>query len=319
MRHAEEVTFGGSGLDRAAQFRGQPDALKQMLTTGKILPLWRGKTLVDVENDFRAVRLDADHALIVHGDGNFVFLGLDDGVATFACDVSGWEPKDQEDVPDGFLDPSVQHYPGLPPAQQFHELRAIMAQISPRDAELLATGKSVLGWHQSHQFCSKCGAQSLPDQAGWERDCPECHGKHFPRTDPVVIMLVTDGNNLLLGRSPGWPEGMYSTLAGFIEPGETVEAAVRREVFEEAGVTVGEVKYLASQPWAFPSSLMIGCHGVATSNDITIDPVEIEEAFWISREDLALAFAGNHPKVKAARQGAIARFLMENWLADRLD
>ena len=132
-------------------------------------------------------------------------------------------------------------------------------------------------------------------------------------------MLITSGNKLLLGRSPGWPEGMYSLLAGFIEPGETLEAAVRREVFEESGIRVGEVRYLASQPWAFPSSLMFGCMGQAQSEEITIDPNEIEDAIWISREELAIAFRGEHDFIKPARKGAIAQFLMANWLADRLE
>ena len=140
---------------------------------------------------------------------------------------------------------------------------------------------------------------------------------HFPRPDPVVIMLVTPGHDLLLGRSPGWPEGMYSTLAGFIEPGETVEAAVRREVHEETGVLCGPVRYLASQPWPFPASLMLGCHSEAESTAITLDPVELDDALWISREDMVRVVNGTHDKVRPPRQGSIARFLIDNWLADR--
>ncbi len=134
-----------------------------------------------------------------------------------------------------------------------------------------------------------------------------------------MIMLITHGSSVLMGRSPGWPEGMYSLLAGFVEPGETLEAAVRREVFEETGVTVGQVGYLASQPWPFPASLMFGCSGEATSTDITIDPNEIEDAIWVSRDEMMTAFAGNHPVLKPARKGAIAHFLIRNWLADRLE
>jgi NAD+ diphosphatase len=132
-----------------------------------------------------------------------------------------------------------------------------------------------------------------------------------------VIMLITHGNDVLLGRSPGWPEGMYSLLAGFIEPGETVEAAVRREVREEAGVHVGPVSYIASQPWPFPASLMLGCRGQAVSRDIRIDPTEIEAAQWVSRERLARIMAGRDEQVRAPRQGAIAQFLLLNWLQDR--
>lgn len=155
--------------------------------------------------------------------------------------------------------------------------------------------------------------------AGWQRDCPSCDRKHFPRTDPVVIMLITHGNSVLMGRSPQWPEGMYSLLAGFVEPGETIEAAVRREVFEEAGVRVGDVEYLASQPWPYPSSLMFGCRGEALTRDITIDPIEIEDALWITREEMLDVFAGTHPVIKPARIGAIAHFIMQHWLADKLE
>ena len=132
-------------------------------------------------------------------------------------------------------------------------------------------------------------------------------------------MLITHGNSVLVGRSPGWPEGMYSLLAGFVEPGETLEAAVRREVLEEAGIPVGQVSYLASQPWPFPASLMFGCRGEALARAITLDPVELEDARWVSREEMATAFAGDHPVLLPARKGAIAQFLLRNWLADTLD
>ena len=154
---------------------------------------------------------------------------------------------------------------------------------------------------------------------GWQRNCPACGAHHFPRTDPVVIMLTIKENSVLLGRSHGWPDGMYSLLAGFIEPGETMEAAVRREVFEEAGIKIGKVGYLASQPWPFPSSLMMGCYCEALNDQIKVDPQELDDALWCTREELAEVFAGQHPTILPARKGAIAHFLLENWLADRLD
>jgi len=186
-------------------------------------------------------------------------------------------------------------------------------------AELAAAAKAVISWHETHRFCARCGAPSDLAQAGWQRSCASCGGQHFPRTDPVVIMLITHGDTVLMGRSPGWPEGMYSLLAGFVEPGETLEAAVRREVMEEAGVPVGQVSYLSSQPWPFPASLMFGCAGEALSREITIDPVEIEDAMWVSKSEMMQAFAGEHPTLLPARKGAIAHFLLQNWLADTLD
>jgi NAD+ diphosphatase len=194
-----------------------------------------------------------------------------------------------------------------------------MTRLDARAAELVATAKAVLGWHETHGFCSRCGAKSRMIEAGWQRLCPDCGARHFPRTDPVVIMLILSGNDVLMGRSPGWPEGMYSLLAGFVEPGETLEAAVRREVREEAGVEVGRVDYLASQPWPFPASLMLGCRGEALTREIRVDPVELEDARWVSREEMLEIVAGRSQAMKPARKGAIARFLIEAWLADKME
>ena len=224
------------------------------------------------------------------------------------------------DAPEtGFFDPTVQRHPALPQDHGFAELRGAMTLLSAREAELVATAKALLQWHRSHGFCSACGARSDMVMAGWQRTCPTCAAQHFPRTDPVVIMLVTQGNAVLLGRSPGWPEGMFSLLAGFVEPGETVEAAVRREVLEETGVTCGAVSYLASQPWPFPASLMIGMRTEALTRDIRLDPEELEAARWVTREELVQAFADRHPEIRPSRKGAIAHFILSNWLADRLD
>lgn len=322
MKLAETVTFGGSGLDRAAYLRGDDAALRAALAPGgaNVLPLWRGKPLMtEIDGDLRLVWVPSDHPVLAEASPDRLFLGLQDTEMRFAADMSVWEPEalDQSAL-DSFADESLQSHPDMANAQ-FRELRLTMAEISARDAEFAATAKAMLSWHRSHRYCAQCGQESRFEQAGWQRKCPACNAAHFPRTDPVVIMLIVSGNDLLIGRSPGWPDGMYSLLAGFVEPGETLEAAVRREVFEESSVTVGQVTYLASQPWPYPSSLMLGCIGEATSRDIKLDIVELEDAFWISREDLALSLAGHHPTLLPARKGAIARFLMENWLADRLD
>lgn len=316
MRIAETVTFGGSGLDRAAEVRGKADAVARLLREGWVLPVWRGKPLMRGD-DLGWVA--ADNAALAQASVT-VFLGLDDGVPRFAADISDWSPEaGAEAVEAGFFDASEQRHPALPEDHVFLELRGVMVRLSPRAAELAATAKAVLHWHRSHGFCATCGAASVAAQAGWQRDCPACGAHHFPRTDPVVIMLVTRGNKVLVGRNANWPEGMYSLLAGFVEPGETLEAAVRREVFEEAGVRVGAVRYLASQPWPFPASLMFGCAGEALDETITVDPAELEDAMWVSREEMVTAMAGLHPRLKPARKGAIAHFLIANWLADRLD
>ncbi len=322
MRHAEQVTFGGSALDRAGEVRSDPDALAALARdpAARAILFWRGKPLITPARPAGLVRLAMDHAVVQRSNTAPILLGREEGAARFAVDISEWEPEDLDaDALGGFLDPSEQRHPLLDDGMVFAELRRVMTWLDARDAELAATGKAILGWHEIHPFCARCGTKSEIANGGWQRNCPSCNASHFPRTDPVVIMLITHGNKVLMGRSPGWPEGMYSLLAGFVEPGETLEAAVRREVFEESGVRVGPVHYLSSQPWPFPGSLMFGCQGVAISEDITIDPVEIEDALWISREEMMEVFTGNHATILSARKGAIAHFLLENWLADTLD
>lgn len=316
MKNAETVTFGGSGLDRAAEIRGDAHAMAAS-DAARACVFWRGKILLDA-ND-RVMRLPLTHAIFDQRSDDLIFLGREDQVLLFAADISKWIPDDFDpDAQVSFLDDTRNVHLACTDGG-FADIRMSMTLLSARDAEVAATGKAVMEWHRSHGYCAKCGAKSEIKMGGWQRDCPDCGTHHFPRTDPVVIMLITHGNAVLMGRSPGWPEGMYSLLAGFVEPGETIEAAVRREVFEEAGVRVGAVRYLASQPWPFPASLMFGCAGEASSHEIKIDPTEIEDALWVTREEMADVFAGQHPQIKPARKGAIAHFLLENWLADLLD
>lgn len=322
MKNAEQVTFGGSALDRAGEVRSNPQVINLMKQASdtRAVVFWRGKALIHKGRPATLVRLHLDHPIFSDATGDMILLGREDGAAVFACDISDWEPTDLDAAAlGGFLDPSEQHHPTLDADQVFAELRRVMTWLNPRDAELAATGRAIYSWHEGHGFCAKCGVASEMSHAGWQRNCPACNASHFPRTDPVVIMLITHGDRVLMGRSPGWPQGMYSLLAGFVEPGETLEAAVRREVFEESGVRVGEVGYLSSQPWPFPASLMFGCSGQAASEEIKIDPVEIEDAMWVSRNEMMQVFVGEHPVVLPARKGAIAHFLLENWLADTLD
>ena len=313
--HSNILTFGGSNLDRAAELRPQTADLWAK-GDGRVVVFWRGKPLLNATG---AEFVGPAHPVLKIADDKPIYLGREDGRDVFAVDISKWQPEDQSDEVGQFVDQSQQHHPDLPDHAAFAELRQSMTLLSARDAELLATAKAILEWHRSHRFCSTCGMKSDLAMGGWERVCPACGAKHFPRTDPVVIMLITHGNSVLIGRSPFWPEGMYSLLAGFVEPGETIEAAVRREIFEESAIRVGAVTYLASQPWPFPNSLMIGCRGEAITEDITIDPNEIEDALWVSREEVAIAFTGAHPTIKPARKGSIAHYLMQLWLADRLD
>src|SRR4051812_44692584 len=197
---------------------------------------------------------------------------------------------------------------------EFVDLRRVGALLPRDDGALLAYARGLAFWHQRHRFCGVCGAETIVGDAGHVRRCTSdsCAAQHFPRTDPATIMLVSDGDRALLGRKSIWANGMYSTLAGFLEPGESLEDAVRREVMEETGIRVGQVRYHSSQPWPFPASLMVGFHAQALSHDITIDREELEDARWFSRAEI-LRF--DHAGHSLPRPDAIARRLIEAWLA----
>jgi NAD+ diphosphatase len=197
------------------------------------------------------------------------------------------------------------------------DLRSIAVQglTGPDHLSCIAEAKAMLHWHARHRFCANCGAPTAVTQGGWRRDCAACAAQHFPRTDPVVIMLATAGNECLLGRSRRFIPHMWSCLAGFVEPGETIEQAVRRETLEEAGIRCGRVSYFASQPWPFPMSLMIGCHAEALNRDITIDPHELEDARWFSRDEIAAMLMRRHPDgLTTPPPVAIAHHIIRAWI-----
>ncbi|RPE66496.1 NAD+ diphosphatase [Pacificibacter maritimus] len=306
------VAFAAGLLARRDDLRGTSEDLKTR-SDALFVPIWKLKPLIHDTGDLAF--LPVDHAFLSQ-DFPTIFMGLNDqGMPVFACDVSIVEMDEDEHEGSGFLDLIVQRHREIPNAG-FADLRQVMSQLSPKDAEIASTARAVLGWHLSHGFCSTCGAASQISLGGWKRECPSCSAQHFPRTDPCVIMLVTRGNSVLLGRSAHFPEGMYSLLAGFVEPGEPIEGAVRREVMEEAGVQVGDVSYVTSQPWPFPGSLMIGCAAQALSQDIVIDENELQDALWLSKEDCVAMVAGEHPNMRAPKEGTIAQFLITKWLAD---
>lgn len=316
MQVKAELAFSGSSLNRAAQLRSDHLEIAKLLAKGRVLAVWRGKVLA--HEDCSLGWIEAENAAL-HGGKAPIFLGFASNIAYFAQDISHWAPEasDPDHGAAGFLDQTAQRHPALPESLSFQDLRGLMTTLSPQDAELAATAKALTQWHASHGYCATCGAESEVSQSGWQRNCATCGAQHFPRTDPVVIMLIERENRVLIGRNTQWPEGMYSLLAGFIEPGETVEAAVRREVQEETGVKVGAVRYITSQPWPFPASLMLGCHGQAETEAIVIDPLELEDARWVSREEMVTVMAGQHPHLKGSRKGSIAHYLLSEWLADR--
>ncbi|HEU0220810.1 MAG TPA: NAD(+) diphosphatase [Paracoccaceae bacterium] len=316
-----EITFGGSRLDRSAQLRGDENSLAALRVSAgaRSLALWHGKPLFQQASSTGLAWLPLEAPVLAEATEEPVFLGRAAGEPRFAHDVSAWkDPAADEAALRQFFDRSANRHPSLPPDYAFLELRAIMAELTPEDAGDAALAKALLGWHETHRFCARCGQPSRPAEAGWQRLCPACGAQHFPRTDPVAIVLALHGDRVLLGRSPIWPEGMYSLLAGFVEPGETLEAAARREVFEEAGIRLGAVRVVANQPWPFPASLMVGCAAEALDRAITLDPKELADAAWVSRQEVMESLAGLPSRFRPARKGSIARTLLAAWAAGRI-
>jgi NAD+ diphosphatase len=316
------------GFERAGLRRRDPDWIRERVLhpTSVFIPVWRTQNLV-VEvagGEPRAAVLAAEAIVgsILAGladteerlaRGEIVFLGFHDERAHFALDVSAIEsPLEAVRSPAlaaaGIADAGV----------RFADLRQLGARLDRRDGALLALARAMLFWHFRHRFCGLCGSPTRSEEAGHMRRCtdPACHAMHFPRTDPAVIMLVTDGERALLGRNKNFPlPGMYSTLAGFVEPGESLEDAVAREVREETAIEVSAVHYHSSQPWPFPANIMLGFYAEAASTEIAVDYGELEDARWFERG--WLQSHEDDETFRMPRLDSIARRLIEDWLAGR--
>jgi NAD+ diphosphatase len=279
-----EPFFSGPGLDRADHLRADPGAIAALLDHPEAMALtW--------DNDAPAVDDRGKLCWQPTSGEPPLFLGFD-----------GTKPR-FSDLPDG----------SAPIDVRAHIQR--LGVLDAADAPIFAAALSLANWHRRHGHCSVCGHRTEPNRGGWSRICPKCSAEHYPRSDPVVIMLAEHDGRLLLGRQPHYPEGRYSALAGFVEPGESIENAVARELKEEAGIDVRDVRYLCSQPWPFPSSLMIGAHSMALSDQLTIDRNELDDAHWFSREEVVAALAGEpSAPFQAPPRLAIARTLLEQWV-----
>jgi len=322
MLENEFVTFSQNFLDRCGNLRSNQKKINDYLCndSAKFLMYWRGKIPIISDTGDKLCLVGREHPLVLNYSGTPIFLGFESGIPFFSIDISSWLPESYNDeAARTFFDPNVYNHPDLPENSIFAELRGFMNRISVREAELAVITRGINAWHENNLYCAKCGSLTKIANAGWQRNCLNCGAGHFPRTDPVVIMLVIHGNNILLGRSHGWPEKMYSCLAGFMEPGESIEAAVQREVLEETSVVVKNVRYFTSQPWPFPSSLMIGCVANALSKKVSIDPKEIENALWVSKEEMLDVFSGNNERIYPARPGSIAHFMIKNWLSGNIE
>jgi len=296
--------FAGGTLDRATERRGDEPWIERRLADAatRFIVHRRDTALVAKGEPPASVLLDPAGAAPLRAIAPAaIFLGLDAGRARFALDLP-------DDAPEATI-------ASLERLGRFETLRAVGGRMTAADAALVAYGSGLLYWHARHRFCGVCGAPTLAREAGHLRRCADaaCAADHFPRTDPAVIMVVTHGDRCLLGRQKSWPEGLYSMLAGFVEPGESLEEAVMREVREEAGITVRAVRYHSSQPWPFPGSLMLGFVAEAETTAIAIDGHELEDARWFDRAALREPDGFRLPT-----SFSIARRLVEDWLAGRI-
>ena len=281
--------FTGATLDRADWLRHDPEGFAAAVADprARLLKLTRLDPEIDGEGMLRWEPVSA-----APDNAHFVLLGMEEGAPHFAA-----------------VDPAEPVVRGRSAA-----LFAMLDQLRPEQAAIYAGARSAVDWHMRHNFCAVCGALTAPFRAGWGRKCPNCGAEHFPRVDPVVIMIAEHRDRALLGRQPSWPPGRYSALAGFLEPGESIEEAVARETLEESGIRVNRVRYVASQPWPFPSSLMIACVGCADGDQITVDEHELEDARWFTREEVRAALAGEPAPFQAPPRYAIAHTLLTAWL-----
>jgi NAD+ diphosphatase len=297
-----------SGINRAAERRNDASALAAMeidptagvyVVGGEMVVLKKGEPVHDP-------LFTPAEARTLSGSTEIMFLGLYDNAPRFAL------------APDSAVVETLKARDDL----MVTDLRSIAVQelVAADHLPPIAEGKALLHWHARHRFCSNCGTPTNLSCGGWRRDCPACKVQHFPRTDPVVIMLPTAGDRCLLGRSYRFQGSMWSCLAGFVEPGETIEDAVRRETLEEAGITCGRVSYFATQPWPFPTSLMIGCRAEALSHDIIIDRTELEDARWFDREEVAQMLLRTHPQgLTTPPTVAIAYHIIRAWVEEEIE
>jgi NAD+ diphosphatase len=303
---AFQNTFAGNPLDRASDRRAKPEWIAEQLAAPDSigLAMWNGRPFVEPskEGGMQIAYLPAKLVgELAGGPERLLFMGLWKDTAVFAVDM-----EDSADPGDGPLQ-------GF---GKFEDLRAIALKVPGPDAAILATAKQMFEWRRRHKHCAVCGEPSEATEGGWKRQCPACGSEHFPRTDPVVIMLPYHGERCMLGRQEAWPKGMFSALAGFLEPGESIEEACARELNEEAGLHAVKVRYHSTQPWPYPSSLMIGLIAEVEDEEGSPDQTELSEVRWFTRDEARELIAGRLEGTFAPQRMAIAHQLIKAWVEE---
>ena len=293
--HKFTIPFGGDPVNYAEDQRTPQDLQKFLsLPSARAILMHKGKAGIGDKGRLHRIH---PSELIGHNlyEPGPIFLGLDGERPLFAASLQ--DPKD-------FL-----------PEENFVDLRLGGGQLHPEDLAIAGRARSLFDWHRTHRYCANCGGGSTSDDGGAKRVCPHCETEHFPRVNPVVIMLITYQDRVLLGRGPGWPDGAMSTLAGFVSPGETVEEAARREILEEVGIETSNFQYIFSQPWPFPSQLMIGLSGEAHSDELSINTDELEDAKWYSRDEVTAVMNKTGDAFLRPPRVAIAHQLLKRWVS----
>ena len=299
-------TFAGNPLDRASDKRSDAEWIARHFASADslALALWNGRPMVETAEDgktqiaYLPTKLAAE---LSEGPERRLFLGLWKGTAVFAIDL------------EGEADPAEGPLAGM---GKFEDLRRIALTLPANEAAIVGTAKAMFEWRRRHKHCAVCGQPSEATDGGWKRRCPSCETEHFPRTDPVVIMLPYHGDRCMLGRQEAWPKGMFSALAGFLEPGESIEEACARELAEEAGLRTRKVRYHSTQPWPYPSSLMIGLIAEVEDDEGTPDQTELSEVRWFTRDEARDLLAGKAPGAAAPNPMAIAHQLIKAWVEE---
>jgi NAD+ diphosphatase len=292
--------FTGMALNRASTERKDAEWTRARFGDPASRAITAGHEGVLVRDGDRAAPTLARDAVPAGQEEEPILLGLDGDTALFALDLDGLAPGDRSEAIDG---------------NHVMSLREAGALMAPAEAGLAAYVMALLNWHRRHRFCANCGSPTDMAEAGYSRHCPRCGANHFPRTDPVVIMTVEYDDRMLLGRRAGWPPGRLSVLAGFVSPGESAEEAVTREVQEESGIIARDPLFVASQPWPFPASLMLGFHAVSDGGQPRVSDDELDEVGWYRRDAIQEAIDGGDPGFQLPPAVSIARFLIDRWAA----